>query len=79
MHVYSRVSDCLTEDVSSIPWLGRSPGRRDGNPLQYSCQGNSMDRRAWQATVCGLAQSWTGLSTHTVKKIAFPLNHLYIS
>ena len=66
-------------DACVSPELERFPGEVNGNPLQYSCQGNSMDRRAWQATVCGLAQSWTGLSTHTVKKIAFPLNHLYIS
>ena len=38
-----------------IPGLGRSPGERNGNPLQYSCLENSMDRGAWQATVCGVA------------------------
>ena len=38
-------------DISSIPGLGRSPGERNGNPLQYSCLENSMDRGAWQATV----------------------------
>ena len=36
-----------------IPGLGRSPGEGHGNPLQYSCLENSMDRRAWQATVHG--------------------------
>jgi len=34
-----------------IPWLGRSPDEGDGNPLQYSCLGNLMDREAWWATV----------------------------
>ena len=34
-------------DVSSIPGLGKSPGKRNGNPLQYSCLGNPMDRGAW--------------------------------
>ena len=40
-------------DAGSIPGLGRSPGERNGNPLQYSCLENSMDREAWQATVHG--------------------------
>ena len=35
-------------DVGSIPWSGRSPGGGNGNPLQYSCWDNSMDRGAWQ-------------------------------
>ena len=43
-------------DVGSIPWLGRSPGGRHDNPLQYSCLGNPMDRGAWQATVHGVAK-----------------------
>src|SRR5574337_973439 len=46
-------------------WSGRSPGERTGNPLQYSCLGNPMDRGAWQARVHGIAKSWTRLSTHT--------------
>ena len=41
-----------TGDAGSIPGLGRSPGVGNGNPLQYSCLKNSMDRGAWQATVC---------------------------
>ena len=48
-------------DASSIPGLGRTPGGEDGNPLQYSCLENSMDRGAWQATVHGVAKSWTPL------------------
>ena len=43
-------------DVSLIPGLGRSSGEGNGNALQYSCLGKSMDRRAWQATVHGVAQ-----------------------
>jgi len=39
--------------------LGRSPGEGNGNPLQYSCWENSMDRGAWQTTVHGVAKSWT--------------------
>ena len=41
---------------------GRSPGEGNGNPLQYSCLENLMDRGAWQATVHGVAKSWTWLS-----------------
>ena len=42
-----------------IPGFGRSPGEGNDNPLQYSCLGNPMDRGAWQATVHGVAKSWT--------------------
>ena len=38
-------------DVTSIPGLGRSPGIGNGNPLQYSCLGNPIDRGVWQATI----------------------------
>ena len=41
-------------DLDSIPGLGRSPGEGDGNPLQYSCLGNPIDREAWQTTVHGV-------------------------
>ena len=54
--------DCdaeATGDVSVIPGSGRSPGERRGNPFQYSCLENSVDRGAWQATVHGVAESWT--------------------
>jgi len=46
-------------DVGSIPELGRSPGGGHGNPLQYSCLENPMDRGAWQATVHRVAKSQT--------------------
>ena len=48
-------------DLGSIPGLGISPGGRHGNPLQYSYLENFMDRRAWQATVHGIAKSRTRL------------------
>ena len=48
-----------TEDAGLIPGSGRSPGVGNGNPLQYSCLENSMDRGAWWATVHGAAKSWT--------------------
>ena len=46
-------------DVGSVPGLGRSPGVGNGNPLQDSCLENPMDRRAWWATVHGVAKSQT--------------------
>ena len=49
----------------SIPGSGRSPGGGSGNPLQYSCLENPMDREAWWATVHGVAKIWTRLTTHT--------------
>ena len=49
-------------DSGLIPGSGRSPGEGNGNPLQYSCLGNPMDRGAWQATVHGVANSRIQLS-----------------
>ena len=46
-------------DMGLIPGSGRSPGRGNGNSLQYSCLGNPMDREAWRATVHGVAKSQT--------------------
>ena len=43
-------------DLGSIPGLGRYPGEGNGNPLQYSCLENLMDRGAWQTTVHGVAR-----------------------
>ena len=61
-------------DSGLIPGLGRSPGKGNGNPLQYSCLENPMDRGAYWATVCRIAKSWTWLkqlSTHLLPWIAF--------
>ena len=44
------------------------PGVGNGNPLQYSCLENSMDRGPWRSTIPGAAKSWTRLSTHTCKE-----------
>ena len=44
-------------DVCLIPGLGKSPGGGNGNPLQFSCLGNPMNRGAWQATVHGVSKS----------------------
>jgi len=43
-------------DADLIPVSGRSPGRGNGNPLQYSCLGNPRDRGAWWATIHGVAE-----------------------
>ena len=47
------------EDAHLIPGSGRSSGEGNGNLLQYSCLGNSMDREAWLAAIHGVAESWT--------------------
>ena len=49
-------SACNAGDVGLIPRSGRSPGEGNGNPLQYSCLGNPVDRGAWGATVHGVAK-----------------------
>ena len=61
-------------DVGSIPGSGMYPGGGHGNPLQYSCLENPMDREAWWATVYGITKSQTGLSMHAHK-----LNQVLIS
>ena len=53
-------------DASLIPGSGRSPGEGNGNSLQDSYLGNSMDRGAWGATVHGITKSQTGLSMCTL-------------
>ena len=59
----SKESACNAGDAGSIPGLGRSPGEGNGNPLQYSCLENPIDRGAWRATVHGVAKSRTWLTT----------------
>ena len=58
-------------DAGLIPGLGRSPGGRQGNPLEYSCLENCMDKGTWQAAVHGVAKSWTGLSDFHFSNMAF--------
>ena len=45
------------------PWVGKIPGEGNGNPLQYSCLGSTMDRGAWWATIHGVAKSGPDLAT----------------
>ena len=56
-------------DAGLIPGSGRSSGGGSGNPLQYPCLGNPMDRGAWWTTVRGVTKHWTQLSTHAVPHI----------
>ena len=58
----SKKSTCNAGDPGSTPGSGRSSGEGSGNPLQYSCLENSMDKGVWQATVHGVTKSWTQLS-----------------
>ena len=67
-----KASACDAEDPGSIPGLGRSPGEGNGNPLQYSCLENPMDRGAWRTTVHGVAKSQTRLSDYTQVNLSDP-------
>ena len=58
----SKESASNAGDLGSIPGSQRSPGNGNGNPFQYSCLENFMDRGAWRATVHGVAKCWTLLS-----------------
>ena len=64
----SKVYSCNSGDPGLIPGSERSPAEGNGNPLQYSCLDNSMDRGAWQATLMGLQRvrhHWTTNTTPT--------------
>ena len=66
-------SACNAGDLGSIPGSGRSPGGGNGNPLQYSCLENPMDRGTWQTVIHGVTKSWTRLSDYTTTAAAFLL------
>ena len=57
--LYYKESACNAGDLGSIPVLRRSPGEGHGNPLQYSCLENPLDRGTWWATVHRVAKSQT--------------------
>ena len=61
-------STCNAGDLPSVPGLGRSPGGGNGNPLQFSCLRNPMDRGAWQATACGVTKSQARLNNNQKHK-----------
>ena len=58
-------------DAGSIPGLGRSPGEGNGNPLQYSCLRNPMDRGPWWAIV-----HWVTKESNTMKQFTVLLQHM---
>ena len=59
-------SVCIAGNLGLMPGLGRPPGEGNGNPLQYSCLENFMDRGAWWAMIHGVTKSQTQMSdTHT--------------
>ena len=58
-------------DAGSIPGSGRSPGGGHGNPLQYSCLENPMNRGAWRATVHGVSKSWTQLKQQHIAQFNY--------
>ena len=59
IHLPMQEITCNVGEAGSIPGLGRSPEGGNGNPLQYSCLENPMNRGAWQAKVHGVVKSWT--------------------
>ena len=64
------------KDTGSIPGLGRFPGEGHGDPRQYSCLKNPMDRGAWRATAHRVTKSQTRLnrlSTHDMLRLCFPV------
>ena len=75
----SKASAYNAGDRVSIPGWGRCPGEGNGTPLQYSCLENPMDGGAWQATVPGVAKSWTQLSDFTSLPNENYLQMLYLA
>ena len=61
----------IAGDTGSIPRSGRSPGGGHGNPLQYSCIENPMDRGTWQTAVPGVAKSWTRLKQLSTSHVMY--------
>ena len=61
MAQWQKESACQAEDLGLISGFGRSPGEDNGNPLQYSCLGNPVDRGAQRTTVHGVTKSQTQL------------------
>ena len=72
-----KASACNAGDLGSIPGSESFPGGGNGNPLQYSCLQNPMDRGAWRATVHGVAESRTRLSDFTHSLTLRPWSGLF--
>ena len=69
---------CNAGDQGSISGSGRSPGEENGNPLQYSCLGNPMDRGAWWATIHGVAEELDTLSDFTTSTTIYVFMYVCI-
>ena len=65
----ANAGDVQFQSLGSIPGLGRSPEGGHGNPLQYSCLGNPMNRGAWQATVHRVARVGSNYTATTVEGV----------
>ena len=65
----SKEFPCIAGDIDLISGLGRSSGEGNGNPLQYSCLENFVDRGAWWATVYGVTKSWTQMSLRLISLV----------
>ena len=72
-------SACNAGDPGSIPGSGRFPGEGNGNPLQYSCSVNPVDRGAWWATVHGVARVGHDLVTKPRHQVFYALFEFYVS
>ena len=74
----SKESTCNAGDLGFIPGSKKkTPGEGNGNPLQYSCMENPLDRGAWQATVYSIAKNWTWLSNWTTSTVKEMLDSEY--
>ena len=71
-HSVGKKPTCNAGNLGSISGSGRSPGEGNGNPLQYFCLGNPMDRGAWQAAVHGV----TRVRQDLVTKLRLPMEQL---
>ena len=68
-------STCQAGETGSTPGLGRSSGEENGNPLQYSCWDNPMDRGAWQDTVHGWGHKTVGHDQATKPQLIYTMQH----
>ena len=75
-------SACQVENMGSVPGLRRSPGEENGNPIQYSCLGNPMDRGPWwgySPWCCKKRWTWLSMYAHTSSVIAYFYVYLIIN
>ena len=66
------------KEAGLIPELGRSPGEGNGNPLQYSCLENPMDRGTWRAAVHGISQSQTRLKQLSMHSYMYIFTKIFV-